>query len=97
MANRLMRKLTDVTSAEDMLQIKDALEARQVPVRYQVYSGPEDADHFRLFVPMQYLEMARSLLFERYLRIHTEISASTIEILEEALTALRNGRGEQQS
>lgn len=61
MAARMLRKLTDVTSGEDLVAIKELLEANRIAVHFHIHSGPE-ADFYRLFVYVRKLEAARELL-----------------------------------
>jgi hypothetical protein len=59
----MLRKLTDVTSGEDLAAIKALLEAR-IPVTFYIHSTKE-ADFYRIYVYIMHLEAARKILAER--------------------------------
>lgn len=63
MAGRLQRKLVDVTTGEQLAAIKEALEAKKIPVHFQILTRSE-ADTYRVFVYVMHLESAKKVLEE---------------------------------
>ena len=63
MARKLQRKLTDVTTGEQLADIQEKLEARHIPSQFHIHTGPE-VDFYRVFVYAGHLTQAREALKE---------------------------------
>lgn len=64
MPRALLRKLADCTSGEDFAAIKEALEAKRIPIEFHIHTR-RDHDFFRVFVYLGQLQEAQRILAER--------------------------------
>lgn len=64
MPRSCQRKLTDLTSGEDLAQLLERLQIAKIPAAFHIHATRE-VDFYRVLVPSWHLQKAREILAEK--------------------------------